>query len=93
MPGLPSRLSPLPRLGYFALNSHNRDGDLEESMRLRTSLLAICLTMPGMGGIAEAGAVFRTTVENYAAEFTRPAYGDPNRIQSLVWQGRRGARA
>lgn len=37
-------------------------------MDLRTSALAICLTMSSIGGIADAGAVFRTTVENYAED-------------------------
>lgn len=32
------------------------------------SLLAICLTMTSIGGVAHAGAVFRTTVENYAED-------------------------
>lgn len=38
-------------------------------MNLRTSLLAICLlSMPGIEGIARAGAVFRVTVENFAED-------------------------
>ena len=38
-------------------------------MSWRTSLLAMCLLwMPGIQGIARAGAVFRITVENYAED-------------------------
>lgn len=37
-------------------------------MHSRTALLALCTTFPGMAGIAHAGAVFRTTVENFAED-------------------------
>lgn len=38
-------------------------------MNLRTSLFAVCLlTMPTIEGIAQTGAVFRVTVENYAED-------------------------
>lgn len=37
-------------------------------MNLRTSVLAVCLTMPGIEGLAQAGAVFRNTVENFAED-------------------------
>ncbi len=35
-------------------------------MKLRTSLLAVCLAMSSIGATAHAGAVLRTTVENFA---------------------------
>lgn len=38
-------------------------------MNVRTSLLAMCLlTLPSIEGVAQAGAVFRVTVENYAED-------------------------
>jgi len=37
-------------------------------MNSRTSLLALYLTITSLAGIAQAGAIFRTTVENYAED-------------------------